>query len=311
LLKQRASMQQNVAALWKEKPDTVFSGVVTEVRDYGAIVQFDGIEGMVHVSELQHGRVTKAADVIKVSETVRFKILQFDTATDPPRISLSMKAVAQNPWDTIDEDFSVGQSYNGRVTRLENFGAFVELKPGIEGVVHVSEMSWTKRVHHPSEILKVGDQVSVRLLGVEHERGRISLSLKDIGSDPWAESDQWLKVGGNLTGTIASLKGFGAIVELKPGLSGLLPKSVLEKAYGASFRKEAGPQKQLQVVVRNIDKAQKRVLLSLPSVGQDEDDSARDYQEYLAESGLVQKKKPEGTPGTFGELLMKAQKKKS
>jgi small subunit ribosomal protein S1 len=311
LLQQRGLMLQNVAALWKEKPDTVFSGVVSEVRDYGAIVGFEGIEGMVHVSELQHGRVARAADVVKVSESVRFKILQLDTTTDPPRISLSMKAVAQNPWDTIDEDFSVGQSYPGRITRLENFGAFVELKPGIEGVVHVSEMSWTKRVHHPSEILKVGEQVTVRLLGVDHERGRISLSLKDIGADPWADSEQWLKIGGNLTGTVTSLKGFGAIVELKPGITGLVPKSVLEKAYGTSFRKEAGPQKQVQVVVRNIDKAQKRVLLSLPQVGEDDDNGAKDYQEYLAESGIAPKKKPEGATGSFGELLLKAQQKRT
>ena len=214
-----------------------------------------------------------------------------------------MKAVDADPWETADQDFSDGQSYQGRVTRLENFGAFVEIAPGIEGLIHISEMSWEKRIMHPSEVVKVGDTVNVRILSINMETRKISLSLKNIEDDPWHDIESRLPIDSVTTGTVESLKGFGAIISLARGLSGLLPMGVLKEAYGETYRKKASPPKEIEVRILKIDRDEQKILLSLPNID-DKSAEQADFREYMnAKKSKPVDQKSQKTRGSFGDIL--------
>jgi small subunit ribosomal protein S1 len=186
-------------------PDTILDGTVNEVRDFGAFVDIGGVDGLVHISELSHQRIERASDFIKRGEKVRVKVLKIENdSAGKPKISLSMKAAMRDPWEDMHEHVKGGENYTGRVTRLMNFGAFIELKPGIEGLLHVSEMSWTKRVHHPSDVVKVGDSVTVTVKDIDSVAKRISLSMKQIEDDPWFKATEHFPIGKTLTSGQAS-----------------------------------------------------------------------------------------------------------
>lgn len=301
LLQQEAELR--IAELETQlNQDVILDGTVREVRDYGAFVDIGGIDGFLHVSELSYSRISRAGDFLAKGDKVRVKVIKIEQLDGKRRISLSAKAVEDDPWSTAEQDYVTGQSCQGRVTRIEAYGAFVELKPGIEGLLHVSEMSWEKRVHHPKDLLKVGDTVNVRLLNIDHSLKKISLSLKHIEDDPWQDIEGKLPLGQTVTGQVEQLKGFGAIVRLMPGVSGLLPLATLKKAFGESYRKKASPPKDLELVVRSIDTAERKILLSLKDLADDEQDNAAEIREYLR--GQEQEKKPEAkTRGSFGDLL--------
>lgn len=286
----------------KISEDLILDGTVAEVRDYGAFVDLGGLDGFLHVSEMSYSRVNRASDFLSKADKIRVKVLKIETVDDKKRISLSMKAVEEDPWHSIRDEFKEGASYQGKVTKLESFGAFVEIRAGIEGLIHISEMSWTKRVHHPSDILAVGDTVNVRLLGIDESTKRISLSLKHVEEDPWVKAKEIMGEGTTLEASIVSLKGFGAILDLAPGVTGLLPMGVLKKAFGESYRKEASPPKQIAVVIRQVDDESQKILLTLPNIEED-DEEDESYKEYMK----VQKQKATApkTQGTFGELLAK------
>lgn len=296
------------------KPDTVLDGTVTEVRDFGAFVDIGGVEGLVHVSQLGHARVVKASDVVHKGDKVRVKVLKIESATEgggapggKPKISLSMKATAVDPWDDIHRHVEGGKSYTGKVTNLMPFGAFVEIAPGVEGLLHVSEMSWMKRIHHPSELVKQGDRVTVTVKDIDTNSRRISLSMKNIEDDPWFEADKKFPAGRTLKAPVEKLKPFGALVELAPGLSGLLPMAVIKRKFGEAYRQPCTPGKELEVRVVQLDKTGKRVLLTLEGV-EEENADQKDYLEYVAaekEAAKVQEAKSDQSPraGSFGALL--------
>ena len=284
------------------KPDDIFDGIVKDIRDYGAFVDIGGIDGFLHVSELSYSRVAQVRDMLAVGERVRVKILTIEEKDGKNRISLSMKAIEQDPWLTVASAFSPLSYYEGKVTRLTKFGAFVELKPGIEGLIHLSEMSWERRVTKPEEILNVGDLVKVRIIEIQSAERRISLSLKDIEANPWHNVSAKFPQGKTVTGKVERLKGYGAIIEIAPGLSGLLPTGTLKQAYGDGYKRKASPPQEITVLVARIDEASRRILLSLPEVVSSEDD--RDYQQYLAEESAEKKVSvPQSKVGSFGALL--------
>ena len=286
--------------------DPILTGVVQEVRDYGAFVDIGGMDGFLHISEMSYARLSRASDFVAKGDQVKVKVIKIEDTGDKKRISLSMKAIDDDPWLTASERYKDEGSYSGKVTRLEPYGAFVELEPGIEGLVHISEMSWGKRIHHPGDVLKVGDQVSVRVLSLDNSAKKISLSLKNIEDDPWLQVERELTPGTTHTGVVESLKGFGAIVQLNDGLvSGLLPMTTLKKAFGESYRKQASPPKELQVTIRTVDSAERKILLGLPDI-EEEGQEADDFREYLA-----RKKEKTASPkpserGSFGDLLAKS-----
>jgi small subunit ribosomal protein S1 len=285
--------------------DIILDGIVTELRDYGAFVDLGGFDGFLHVSEMSYARVNRASDFLQKGDKVRVKLQKIETTADGKRrISLSMKAIQEDPWATIGSKYEIGKSYSGTVTRLETFGAFVSLEPGVEGLVHISEMSWEKRIHHPNEILKVGDKVDVRVVDIQNGSQKLSLSLKNIEQDPWAAIDAKFPVGAKVKGTVESLKGFGAFVVLAPGVTGLVPTEILKKAHGESYKKKASPPQELEVVVRELNVAERKMLLSLPEIKDDADD-IQAYHEYMqTQQDKAAKKETAKAPrGSFGDIL--------
>lgn len=323
LLKQKAEEKtRQVVESLKSEPEKIWTGTVKELRDFGAFIDLGGAEGLCHVSELAHGRVAKASDVVSVGAQVRVKVLKVEQdAQGRPKISLSMKATSQDPWERIDDFAVAGKTYRGAVVNLMPFGAFVELAPGVEGLIHVSEMSWTKRIHHPSDVLKVGDQVTVFVKDLDRAHKRIALSMKSIEDDPWHGVDKL--VGSVVQGTVERLKPFGAIVTLKEGLSGLVPLSTLKKRFGEAYKQPATPGKTIEVQVLQVDHENRKVLLSLTGL-EDEDDDRSHYAAYLAaekaaaaaltqanEAGSAGSAQGASAPsGSFGALLSAKLKQK-
>lgn len=285
--------------------EVIMDGVVREVKDFGAFVDLGGFDGFLHVSEMSYARIHRASEFLTKGDKVRIKVQRVETTADgKKRISLSMKAIQEDPWATIGSKYEAGKSYSGTVSRLENFGAFVALEPGVEGLIHVSEMSWEKRINHPSEVLKAGDTVNVRIIDLKTAEQKLSLSLKNIEEDPWANAESKYASGTLFTGKVQSLKGFGAFVEVAAGIVGLVPTEILKKAYGESFKKKASPPQELNVVVRELNVADRKILLSLPEIKDDSDDIAA-YHEYMQsqESKVSEKASAPQNRGTFGDLL--------
>ena len=319
LLKVQAE-QRTKELLASLTPDTVLDGVVKELRDFGAFIDLGGVDGMVHVSEISHARLAKPSDALKVGDKVRVKVLKLEPGqVGRPKISLSIKAAAIDPWDEIEKHLEGGASYTGKVVNLMPFGAFVELKPGLEGLLHISELSWTKRVHHPSDVLKLGDMVTVLVKDIDRTGRRIALSMKQLEQDPWFGAAERFAVGKTLTAPVEKLRPFGALIDLGDGISGMLPISVIKKKFGDAFRAQVAPPKKLEVRVQNIDLNERKILLSLAGI-EDDADGTHDYADYLkAEAQALEQAAREveassgaAKLGAFGALLQaKFNEKKS
>ncbi|MFP3981269.1 MAG: 30S ribosomal protein S1 [Desulfobacterales bacterium] len=283
----------------------IVDGRVTRLMPYGAFVELHpGVEGMVHISEISWSRVEKPDDVVAVNDPVRVKILDIREPEKPGgqgRISLSVKQAAGDPWQNITEKFSHGDKVEGRVTRCADFGAFVEIAPGVEGLVHVSEMSYKKRVLKAEDVVSPGDRIAVMVKSVDPEKRRISLSLKDAEGDPWMHIESRYQAGQRITGTIEKKESFGYFVALEPGIVGLLP---ISKINAASNVKEIEKQKvddPIAVSIETIHPAERKISLDVA----DEADK-QEWQSY--------KKDPGGGSnsgmGALGEKLQEALKSK-
>ncbi len=198
----------------------VVTGRVKNVTDYGVFVDLGGMDGLLHVSDLVWGRVQRPSSVVQPGEEIEVKVLKFDK--EKQRISLGRKQLLPDPWATVPERFPVGTRVQGKVVGLTDYGAFVQIEPGVEGLVHVSEMTWSKHVKHPSKIVKLGDQVEVAVLEVRPDQRRISLGLKQTFPDPWEAAAEKYPVGSIVRGRIRNLADFGAFVEIEEGMEGLI-----------------------------------------------------------------------------------------
>jgi small subunit ribosomal protein S1 len=202
--------------------DTV-SGTVRSLTDYGAFVDLGGVDALLHVGEIAWGRVNKPSDVLSVGQQVEVKVLKLANEGDKRRISVGLKQLQPHPWDALAGKFNAGDRVRGTVTRLVDFGAFVELEPGIEGLIHISEMSWAKgKIRKASDVVKQGETVEAVILGVSPAERRISLGLKQALGDPWAEVPQRFAVGSQVEGPITNLTKFGAFVQLSEGIEGMV-----------------------------------------------------------------------------------------
>jgi small subunit ribosomal protein S1 len=200
--------------------NSVVTGRVKNVTDYGVFVDLGGIDGLLHVSDLVWGRVPHPASIVKPGDQIEVQILKFDK--DKQRISLGRKQLLPDPWATVPERFAVGTRAQGKIVGVTDYGAFVQIEPGVEGLVHVSEMSWSKRTKHPSKMVKVGDEVEVTVLEVKTDQRRISLGLKQTMPDPWDAAAEKYPVGAIVNGRIRNLADFGAFVEIEEGMEGLI-----------------------------------------------------------------------------------------
>src|ERR1700757_1876946 len=202
--------------------DTV-SGTVRSLTDYGAFVDVGGVDALLHVSDIAWGRVNKPADVLSVGQAVEVKVLKVAADSDKRRISVGLKQLQPHPWDAVAEKFKAGERVRGTVTRLVEFGAFVELEPGIEGLIHISEMSWSKgKIRKASDVVKQGETVEGVILQVNPAEHRISLGLKQALGDPWADGGQRFRVGSAVEGPVTNLTKFGAFVQLSEGIEGMV-----------------------------------------------------------------------------------------
>lgn len=199
---------------------TTVTGTVRSLLDYGAFIDIGGIDGMLHVADMSHGRVNKPADVLSVGQQITVKILKVDAAKH--RISLGLKQLQADPWSAAAEKYHVGERVRGTVVRLTDFGAFVELEPGLDGLIHLSEMSWSKKIRKPADLLKVGESVDVVILGVNQGEKRIALGLKQALGDPWDEVAKKYPVGSTVEGPITQLKQFGAFVQISDDIEGMI-----------------------------------------------------------------------------------------
>jgi small subunit ribosomal protein S1 len=198
----------------------IVTGTVRSLTDYGAFVDLGGVDGLLHVGEISLARISKPSDVLSVGQEVQAKVLKIDA--DKRRISLGMKQLQADPWATAADKYKTGERVRGTVTRVADFGAFVELEPGVEGLIHISEMSWSKRIKTPSDVVKPGETVEAIVLGVNTAERRLSLGLKQTLGDPWVEAAKKLAVGSEVEGTVSSLQKFGAFLQLSEGVEGMV-----------------------------------------------------------------------------------------
>ncbi len=246
----------------------VLTGAVKNITDYGAFIDLGGIDGLLHVTDMSWGRVGHPSEIFQIGDQVEVVVLHFDRETG--RVSLGYKQKSSDPWAVVDERYPVGAKAQGRVVSLTNYGAFVELEPGVEGLVHVSEMSWTRRVRHPSKLVNVGDMVDVMVLDVNKATKRISLGMKQVEADPWATIDERYKPGERVEGKVRNLTDFGAFVELEPGVDGLLHISDMSWTRNIGHPSEILKKGQaIETQILNVDRDNKRISLGLKQIQPD------------------------------------------
>jgi small subunit ribosomal protein S1 len=246
----------------------VLTGAVKNITDYGAFIDLGGIDGLLHVTDMSWGRVGHPSEIFQIGDQVEVVVLHFDRETG--RVSLGYKQKSSDPWAIVDARFPVGAKVQGRVVSLTNYGAFIELEPGVEGLVHVSEMSWTRRVRHPSKIVNVGDMVDVLVLDVNKATKRISLGMKQVEADPWATIDERYKPGERAQGKVRNLTDFGAFVELEPGVDGLLHISDMSWTRNIGHPSEILKKGQpIETQILNVDRDNKRISLGIKQIQPD------------------------------------------
>ena len=273
VLSRKALLEEENAEKKKETLATlaegkVMAGVVKNLTDYGAFIDLGGIDGLLHVTDMSWGRAQHPSELFKVNDEVDVIVLKFDPTTE--RVSLGYKQLHADPWISAAERYQVGQRLSGKVVSLTDYGAFVELEPGVEGLIHVSEMSWSKRVKHPSKLLTVGDSVESMVLGVDPAARRISLGLKQIESNPWHQLTERYPVGSKLTGKVRNLTEFGAFVEVEDGIDGLIHISDMSWSKRLKHPSEVLKKgDEVETMVLNIDPDNQRLSLGLKQLATD------------------------------------------
>jgi small subunit ribosomal protein S1 len=240
----------------------VVEGVVKNITDYGVFVDLGGLDGLLHITDLSYGRIRHPSDLFKVGQTITVKVLSFDREKE--RISLGLKQLQPDPWTLVKEKYPIGARVTGKVVSLTDYGAFVELEPGVEGLIHISEMSWTRKIRHPNQILSAGDIVEVVVLEVEPERKRISLSLKQVEPNPWEVIGEKYPVGSVIEGKIKNITDFGIFIGIDEGIDGLV--HISDISWTKRFKHPSEVYKKGQTVqakVLQIDKENERFSLSI------------------------------------------------
>jgi small subunit ribosomal protein S1 len=266
-LEEEAS-QRKAELLQQLAEGNVLTGRVKNLTSYGAFVDLGGIDGLLHVTDLSWGRVGHPGEVIKVGQELRVKVLKYDA--EKGRVSLGLKQLHPDPWERAASTYPPGDRITGRVVSLADYGAFVELEPGVEGLIHVSEMSWSKRLKHPSKILKVGDRVEVVVLDVNTGQRRISLSLKQTSSDPWSTLAERLAVGATVEGRVRNITDFGAFVEIEEGVDALIHVSDLSWSKNVRHASEVLKKGQkVEGVILSLDPGHRRISMGIKQLEPD------------------------------------------
>jgi small subunit ribosomal protein S1 len=280
--------------------DQVYTGRVTRLMPYGVFVELvPGLEGMVHISELSWSRLEKPDDAVKPNQALPVKVLRIEPGKKGGyKIALSAKHVDSDPWDRLADHIRPGEKIQGKVTRCADFGAFIEIQPGVEGLVHISEMSYTHRVRKAEDLVQPGQEVTVVVKEIDSGKRRIALSLRDAEGDPWVAVQQQFAKNQPVDGIVEKQEKFGIFVRLAPGIVGLLPRSVISRSPSASQIDHLKPGDPIAVAVESVNPAERKISLKTRD-SSDEEDWGR-FQEKEGDSSL----------GDLGEKLARALKKK-
>jgi len=276
-------------------------GVVKNITDFGAFIDLGGLDGLLHITDMSWGRVNHPSEVVKISQKIEVVVLDYDAERN--RISLGLKQKMRNPWEDIGERFPVSSVHNGEVVNLMTYGAFVRLEDGIEGLVHISEMSWTRQPTHPNEVVKVGDKVKVMIIEIDHEKQEISLGMKQAENNPWETIKDRFPVGAKVTGTVKNLANYGAFVEIEPGIEGLLHVNDISWTKKLTHpAPEVDKGHVVECVVLEIDKERQRISLGMKQL--QEDPWIKDIPNKLKKNTVLPGKVTKVTNfGVFVEVL--------
>jgi len=248
--------------------DQVRKGVVKNITDFGAFIDLGGVDGLLHITDMSWGRISHPSEMVQIGMELEVKVLDIDWERE--RISLGLKQLQAYPWKDVAEKYPVGTRVSGKVVSITNYGAFIELEPGIEGLVHISEMSWTRNVRHPSKLVSIGEAIEAVVLKVDTTEEKISLGMKQTEQDPWMVLPEKYPVGTRLTGKVRNLTSFGAFVEIEPGIDGLIHISDMSWTKRVQHPSEVVKKGDtVDVVILNIDAENKRISLGLKQASED------------------------------------------
>ena len=294
--------QSRSETLQKLEEGNLVDGVVKNITEYGVFIDLGGIDGLLHITDMSWGRVNHPSEMFSISDKVQVMVLKFDK--DKERVSLGIKQITADPWVNVDEKYPVNTRIQGKVVSVTDYGVFVELEKGIEGLVHISEMSWSRHIKHPSKIVSIRDEVEAVVLTLDKEKKRISLGMKQVEPNPWEEIEQKYPIGSEVSGTVRNLTDFGAFIELEDGVDGLIHISDL------SWKKIKHPTEILKkkdavkTMVLNIDKENCRISLGIKQLQPDPwDDIAKNYSLGTEVEGIIIKVTGFGAFAEFGDGL--------
>lgn len=282
--------QENKAKVLEElEVGSLRKGIVKNITDFGAFINLGGVDGLLHITDMSWGRINHPSEILKVGDKIDVKILSFDK--DNMKVSLGLKQTETNPWESVEQKFPVGMRVSGRVVNVVPYGVFVELSRGIEGLVHISEISWSKRITNPAEIFKMGDPVDVMVLSIDKEHEKISLGIKQTESNPWIGVEERYPIGKKVKGVVRNLTEFGAFVELEEGIDGLIHVSDLSWTRKVNHPKDVLKKGQeVEAVVLMVDQINRKLSLGLKQLMTDPwDEAAAKFSENTVVEGVVTK----------------------
>ncbi len=266
LEEERAKMRETV--LTDLEIGQTREGTVKNITDFGAFIDLGGVDGLLHITDMSWGRINHPSELVSIGDRIKVKVLNFEEGKT--RISLGLKQLTPYPWDGVEEKYPEGSVVPGRVVSTTDYGAFVELERGVEGLVHISEMSWTQHVRHPSKIVNVGDTINVKVLSVDKANEKISLGIKQLEADPWSTIDERHPVGSRVKGKVRNLTNFGAFVEIEEGIDGLVHISDMSWTKRIKHPSEVMKKGQIvEVVILDIDKQNRRISLGHKQIFED------------------------------------------
>jgi small subunit ribosomal protein S1 len=260
--------QRRAALLTDMTPGDIRKGVVKNITDFGAFIDLNGLDGLLHITDMSWGRIGHPSEILKVGQELDVVVL--DVNREKERVSLGLKQKLANPWEAIESKFTIGQKVKGKVVNLVPYGAFVELEPGVEGLVHVTELSWTKRIAKPSDVLKAGQELEAIVLGINREEQKISLGIRQLETNPWEKAAEKYPPGTRVKGKIRNLTSYGAFLELEEGIDGMIHVSDISWTRKINHPSEVlkkGDEVEAQVL--EVDKTNQRIALGVKQIGED------------------------------------------
>ncbi len=266
LERERDEMKQKTLMTLEE--GQVLEGTIKNLTEYGAFVDLGGIDGLLHITDMSWGRVNHPSEVFKVGDAVTVKVLKYNPETE--RVSLGLKQTQEDPWNHVQEAYPLGKKVSGKVMSITDYGAFVELEPGVEGLIHVSEMSWTKKIKHPSKMLEVGNEVECQVLEVDSKAKRISLGLKQLEPDPWSLFTDTFKPGDKIAGKIRSITDYGVFVGIQDGVDGMVHKTDLSWTTKPNHPQDMHQKgDDVEAIILSINHDEKKVSLGIKQIWDD------------------------------------------